>query len=271
VKTRTFVAVLWVVTVVVAGQAANALGQSLEGGAPLGLSSPGDIWVLDINRGSDGRIVQVDGEGDVIGTVPAHPDVEPLRDATGIEVDSEGFLVVASRDGYGGNAFGSCLNGCGAVLRIDPRDGATQVLSRGQSFENPTAVLLPQDRDIVDGVNDFILVTDNGGPNRIFRIAVDVADPAQALDNQTNFSSPNGVPDSPLIVTSKTHLGQPMPMFASLAEKLTSRSLARPPTATPHCAWPGNAPPISSSWTSRCRAWTASPRPSASSSRGSRP
>jgi hypothetical protein len=128
-----------------------------------------DVYVLDVGRSPQGqsdipgRIIKIDPRTRTQHEIVPHgPGVETLHNPTGITVDAQGFLIVADNDGYGDNAGGSCINGCGAVLRVNPQNGAATVLSKGQLWSNPNSVLLPKDGDIVDGNNDVMYVADAG-------------------------------------------------------------------------------------------------------------
>lgn len=148
---------------------------------PAADAAPRDVYVLDIGRvlgdnatAAPGRIVQVNGVtgAELREIVPSGEGVEQLTNPVGITVDAEGHLIVADTDGYNAtyripNDTGNyeCVNGCGAVLRINPATGAAQVLSRGPYWANPSAVLLPPDGSVVDdggGPEDEFFVTDTG-------------------------------------------------------------------------------------------------------------
>jgi hypothetical protein len=175
-------------------------------------ATPGDMYVLDIaGRGGDaipGRIIQVDpATGSEIRQVPVNPPAEPLHAPVGIAIDAYGYLIVADTDGYnptytipnGGGTYG-CVNGCGAVLRVNPLDGTTQVLSTGPLWSNPSSVVLPPDNNLYDdggGPEDQLLVLDTG--ERAV-IAVDVTKPVNANQSYVyeNYSAvnPNVSPDA---------------------------------------------------------------------------
>ena len=185
-------------------------------GAPAAATAaPGDTYVLDIARpqgpgiAPPGRIIQIDpATGREIREIPVNPPAQPLNAPVGVVVDAYGYLIVADSDGYNQNynigpyvydgvTHGpfqdSCPNGCGAVLRINPADGTSQVLSTGPLMTNPYSVLLPPDGNLYDdggGPEDGLLVLDYG--ERAV-IEVDVTEPFDANQSYLyeNFSSTN--------------------------------------------------------------------------------
>jgi hypothetical protein len=180
-------------------------------GAPAGVTAAAkDVYVLDISRPhfpiltadpAPGRIIQVDpNTGAELREVPAPhgPEVQPLRAPTGIAVDAHGYLIVADTDGYrttisypaGGSDPCQTVDpatetGCGAILRVNPVDGSATLLSTGAYSANPSAILLPPDRNLIDdqgGPEDQLLVVDTASRG-VYRI-----DPSLPVDaNQTVF------------------------------------------------------------------------------------
>jgi hypothetical protein len=197
-------------------------------------ATPGDTYALDIarphglNDPTPGRIIQIDpASGQEIREVPVNPPAEPLHAPVGIAIDAYGYLIVADTDGYnptytigpytyGGTTQGpygpyECTNGCGAVLRINPADGSSQVLSTGPLWGNPSSVLLPPDRDLYDdggGPEDELLVLDTA-ERAVIR--VDVRQPANANQSYLyeNYSSVNKDVNPAAVPGSRTGLRNP--------------------------------------------------------------
>jgi sugar lactone lactonase YvrE len=126
------------------------------------------MYVLDIGRSAagnpdvPGKIIRIRHDtGIQTKVVPSGVGVEQPHNPSGIRVDAQGFLIVADADGYASmNSSGACPNGCGAVLRVNPATGAATVLSQGQLWSDPSALILPPDGDIVDGRGDVAYVAD---------------------------------------------------------------------------------------------------------------
>ena len=134
------------------------------------VGAPGTTYSLQIGRGAaDASIVKIDASG-TASLLPAisGPGVQPLNNPVGITVDAEGYLIVTDSDGYettprcgyfDGPVF---VNpGCGAILRINPDNGSTQVLATGDKHVNPYSVLLPPDGSITNGGDDSLIISDS--------------------------------------------------------------------------------------------------------------
>lgn len=70
-----------------------------------------------------------------------------------------GDIVLAVFDGYGG----PCLDGCGAVVKVDPVTGEHTPISIEGSFRDPTGVAL-------DAATGHIIVIDRGRPLELVRV-----------------------------------------------------------------------------------------------------
>ena len=134
------------------------------------VGQPGTTYSLQIGRGATETSIQRIAPDGSVSPVPAinGPGVEPLNAPVGITVDAEGYLIVADADGYEHAAYcgyvdvGGPVNpGCGAILRINPDTGATQVLSTGDKHANPYSVLLPPDGSITNGGDDSLIISDS--------------------------------------------------------------------------------------------------------------
>ena len=134
------------------------------------VGQPGTTYSLQIGRGATETSIQRIAPDGSVSPVPAinGPGVEPLNAPVGITVDAEGCLIVADADGYEHAAYcgyvdvGGPVNpGCGAILRINPDTGATQVLSTGDKHANPYSVLLPPDGSITNGGDDSLIISDS--------------------------------------------------------------------------------------------------------------
>lgn len=151
--------------------AATALAALLAFPAAAGaVGTPGTTYSLQIGRGAtDPSIQRVAPDGSVSAVPAIHgAGVEPLNAPVGITVDAEGYLIVADADGYEHAArcgyvdiSGPVNPGCGAILRVNPDDGATQVLTTGDKHANPYSVLLPPDGSIVNGGDDSLIISDS--------------------------------------------------------------------------------------------------------------
>lgn len=73
-----------------------------------------------------------------------------------------GDIVFAVFDGYGG----PCLDGCGAVVKVDPVTGEHTPISVGGYFRDPTGVAL-------DPVSGHIIVSDGARPQELVRVDPD--------------------------------------------------------------------------------------------------
>lgn len=149
------------------------------------VGSPGTVYALQIGRGvAAPSIEKIAADGTRLGAVPplTGSGVEQLNAPVGIAVDAEGYLIVADSDGYdetsercGYIEDGNPVNpGCGAILRINPDTGSTQVLTKGPKIVNPFGVLLPADGSIVNGGDDSLIVSDSS--EGLIKVNMDLPD-----------------------------------------------------------------------------------------------
>lgn len=152
------------------------------------VGSGGTTYALQYGRTGGPGIAKFGPDGSSRGAVPALSgvDVEQLHAPVGITVDAEGYLIVADADGYEHRPMCTYMDGpnlidpgCGAILRIDPDTGATEVLSKGNKIVNPYGVLLPADGSVKNGGDDSLIVSDSSEG----LIRVDMTQPAGSRES----------------------------------------------------------------------------------------
>jgi Ca2+-binding RTX toxin-like protein len=177
------------------GAASLACALVLAAAAPAAVAAPGDIYVADRDAGpgGTGAVIRVDpatGAQQVVATGGG------LEDPTGIAVDLFAFpghdtLLVADPAAFGGG---------GAVFRVDPATGLTQVISSGGRFVDPigvTGFLLVADANAAPpnpqvGDGDLIAVDARSGAQRSVAPGVSLSPDAKLVDPSAIAHAPSG-------------------------------------------------------------------------------
>jgi hypothetical protein len=154
------------------GTASVVCALVLAAAAPAAVAAPGDIYVADRDAGpgGTGAVIRVDP---ATGAQQVVASGGGLEDPTGIAVDLFAFpghdtLLVADP---------AALGGAGAMFRVDPSTGVTQVVSSGDRFVDPTGVTgqyavadanaIPSASGFGNG-DIFFVDPDEGGAQRSF-------------------------------------------------------------------------------------------------------
>jgi hypothetical protein len=182
------------------GAASVVCALSLALAVPAALAAPGDIYVADRDAGPGGKgaVIRVDP---TTGAQQVVASGGQLEDPTGIAVDLVAFpgrdkLLVADPAAFGG---------AGAVFRVDPSTGLTQVVSSGGRFVDPAGVtgqFAVADANATPpspgfGNGDIFFVDPRGGAQRSFLDRAVAAD-TQLVDPSgiaPTLAGPSWIPD----------------------------------------------------------------------------